>query len=156
MPLANVAVGVEERDWYTVGVNAVAIGVTVVAVVVARKLGPKMGKGAPRGPPGAGSVPEQLLTGRLMEHHVLPQQFRRFFEGKSINIGQFTVRIGETTHLKGIHGRGLGNAPGRWNARWSEFIEANPNATPKDIYQFAGRLMDEFGLSGLPIGTYSR
>ncbi len=53
MPLANVAVGVEEGDWYTVGVNAVAIGVTVVAVVVSRKLGPKMGPGAQRGPPAA-------------------------------------------------------------------------------------------------------
>jgi RHS repeat-associated protein len=104
----------------------------------------------------AGGAPKLLQAGKLMDHHIFPQQFRKFFQGKGVDIDQFTVRIGETTHLKGVHGRGLGNMPGRWNARWSEFIDANPGATPKDIYQFAGRLMDEFGLSGLPIAPYPR
>ncbi|HXG45260.1 MAG TPA: DUF2380 domain-containing protein, partial [Gemmatimonadales bacterium] len=104
----------------------------------------------------AGGAPKLLTAGKLVDHHIFPQQFRRFFQSKGIDIDQFTVRIGETTHLKGVHGRGLGNMPGGWNARWSEFIDANPGATPKDIYQFAGRLMDEFGLSGLPIAPYPR
>jgi hypothetical protein len=104
----------------------------------------------------AGGAPKLLQAGKLMDHHIFPQQFRKFFQSKGIDIDKFTVRIGETTHLKGVHGRGLGDMPGRWNSRWSEFIDANPNATPKDIYQFAGRLMDEYGLSGLPIAPYPR
>jgi hypothetical protein len=35
-----------------------------------------------------------------------------------------------------------------------EFIEANPNATAKEVYQFGGKLMDQFGLSNLPIVPY--
>jgi hypothetical protein len=31
---------------------------------------------------------------------------------------------------------------------------SNPNASAKDVYQFGGRLMDEYGLSGLPIRRY--
>lgn len=33
-------------------------------------------------------------------------------------------------------------------------IEANPNATAKEVYQFGGKLMDEFGLSNLPMFPY--
>ena len=91
-----------------------------------------------------GSEGKLLIAGKLMDHHIFPQQFRRFFQNKGVDIEQFTVRIGDTTHLKGVHGRGLGNMPGRWNARWAEFIDANPGATSKEIYQFGGRLMDEF------------
>ncbi len=52
MPLVNVIVGVEEGDWYKVGENAVGVAVTVVAVIAAKKLGPKMGPMSARGPPG--------------------------------------------------------------------------------------------------------
>ncbi len=51
MPLANVIVGVEEGDWYTVGLESVGVAVTVVAVIAAKKLGPKMGPQSARGPP---------------------------------------------------------------------------------------------------------
>lgn len=44
---------------------------------------------------------------------------------------------------------------GRYNDRWAEFISANPDAEQKnDIVQFAGKLMDEYGLSGRPIVPY--
>ena len=44
--------------------------------------------------------------------------------------------------------------PGKWNAAWEAFIKNNPRATSKEIYQFAGQLMDEFGLSSLDIVPY--
>ncbi|WP_199789537.1 DUF2380 domain-containing protein [Sorangium cellulosum] len=76
-----------------------------------------------KGPQGTAPVAnggvKPLTAGRLMDHHIFPQQFRKFFERRDIDIEQFTVRVGETAHLKGIHGRGLGDMPGRWNARWS-------------------------------------
>jgi hypothetical protein len=51
-------------------------------------------------------------------------------------------------HLKFIHGSG------RWNPKWIAWIEAHPNATAKDIYQFAGQMMDEYDLSNLPIHIF--
>nr|HMR11186.1 hypothetical protein [Polyangiaceae bacterium] len=64
---------------------------------------------------------------------------------------RFTVGISQGRHLRSVHGRGDAITPGRFNQRWADFIEANPNATAKEIYQFGGRLMDEYGLSNLPI-----
>ena len=49
-----------------------------------------------------------------------------------------------------IHGKG------KWNQKWMEFIDNNSNAIAKDIYQFAGLMMDEYGLSGLNIHPYGR
>ena len=40
---------------------------TVVAVVISRKLGPKMGPGAPRGPPGAGATQVRVSGEALAE-----------------------------------------------------------------------------------------
>ena len=50
-------------------------------------------------------------------------------------------------YKKLIHGAGK-----NWTTRRKEWIDANPNASTKEVYQFAGQLMDEYGLSGLPIG----
>lgn len=44
--------------------------------------------------------------------------------------------------------------PGRWNDRWRNFIENNPNASQREIYQFGGRLMDEYGLTNYRIHPY--
>jgi hypothetical protein len=46
--------------------------------------------------------------------------------------------------------------PGFWNQAWRNFIEGNPGAIAKDLYQFGGRLMDEFGLSGKEIHPYGQ
>ncbi|MCB9772142.1 MAG: DUF2380 domain-containing protein [Candidatus Omnitrophica bacterium] len=97
-----------------------------------------------------------LLTApKMAKHHIFPQRFKPFFNSKGIDIDKFTVSIPQNTaHLKGVHGNGLNNMPGKWNERWENFIKSNPNATPQDIYQFGGKLMDEYGLSGLPIQSY--
>jgi hypothetical protein len=95
-------------------------------------------------------------------HHIFPQaqRFRNYFTARGINIDLYTVELEMQTHLSGVHGRGgfvgPGNVtlPGRWNARWEDFISANPQATAREVYQFAGQLMDEFGLSGQPIVPY--
>ncbi len=47
-----------------------------------------------------------------------------------------------------IHGKG------KWNQMWMDFIDNNPNATAEDIYRFAGKMMDDYGLSGLRIHPY--
>lgn|GEM_PF-2372306 len=98
-----------------------------------------------------------LEAPKMADHHIFSQQFRNLFKSKGINIDDFTVSIPQnTTHLKGIHGKGFNNLPGQWNSKWSEFIKNNPNATAKDFYQYAGKLMDEYGLSDLPIHPWGK
>ena len=96
--------------------------------------------------------------GPTADHHIFPRQFRTFFNGLGINIDQFTVTVNHSiTHLKGIHGRGnMGQYPGRWNRKWAEFIREKPDATAKEVYQFAGGLMDQFNLSGLLIHAFGQ
>src|SRR5690606_12870386 len=58
-----------------------------------------------------------LPAAKLADHHVFPQQYRKFFEQRGINIDEHTVTVGQTNHLKGVHGSGLGEMPGGWNQR---------------------------------------
>lgn len=96
-----------------------------------------------------------LPAGKIADHHIFPRQFERFFETKGINIDDFTVTLGTpSSHLRGIHGSGLGNMPGGWNQRWAEFIKSNPNASQVDLYKFGGSLMDEFNINHIPIHPY--
>lgn len=114
--------------------------------------------------PEASVIRRLLPAPRVHYHHIFPQQeeLAAWFARKGIDIDPYTVPLEETTHLAGVHGRGgfVGPGdiplPGRWNQRWMEFVRENPRATLKEIYQFAGQLMDEFGLSGLPIVPYPR
>lgn len=99
-------------------------------------------------------TPLSLPPARLQDHHIFPQTFRRYFEQNGINIDQHTITLGSNNHLRGIHGRGIGSMPGRWNDRWRNFIENNPNASQREIYQFGGRLMDEYGLTNYRIHPY--
>ena len=103
-----------------------------------------------------------LPSPKLHSHHIFPQKWTSWFAKRGIDSDQYTVALEAKTHLAGLHGKGGFVGPGdavlagRWNLRWQEFIALNPNASTKEIYQFAGKLMDEFGLSGLPIVPYSQ
>jgi hypothetical protein len=85
----------------------------------------------------------------LHKHHIMPQQFRKWFAERGIsNIDDFTVPISSKTHGT-LHGKA-----GRWNQRWSEFINENPAATPSEIFYHAESLLKEFGLQHLPYVKY--
>ena len=86
----------------------------------------------------------------LHKHHVLSQQFRPWFKSRGIsNIDDYAVLISEGTHLKGVHGKGLGNLPDKWNDRWADYIRKNPYANPSEIFYFAESLLKEYGLEHL-------
>jgi RHS repeat-associated protein len=108
----------------------------------------------------AEAVKPLLEEPAIQFHHIFPQQFGDFFSNAGVKIHDFTVALEQTTHLSGVHGEGgfVGpggvTMPGGWNALWDAFIRANPMASAKEIYQYAGDLMDQFGLSGLPIVPY--
>jgi hypothetical protein len=90
----------------------------------------------------------QLLAAiKVNDHHIFPQQFKKFFAERGIKINDYTVSLGQTTHLHSVHGKGSAGLAGRWNSRWEEFIQKFPNATTREVYQFAGSLMDEFKLN---------
>ena len=59
------------------------------------------------------------------------------------------VEIPEAMHKKWIHRLG-----DNWTTRWKDWIDANPDATTREVYQFAGQLMDEYGLVGEAIIKY--
>jgi hypothetical protein len=91
---------------------------------------------------------------KVQRHHIFPQAFRERFEKKGIDIHRYTVEMTEGEHLQGVHGRGNLLTPGRWNERWDKFFLENPDPTAVQIYQFGGKLMDEYGLSNRPIVPY--
>ena len=91
----------------------------------------------------------------MADHHIFPQQFKSYFSTKGIDIDLHTVSVPhQITHLRGLHGKGNANMPGGWNQRWKIFIEATPDATSKDVYQFAGKLMDEYGINHIRLHGY--
>jgi hypothetical protein len=113
-----------------------------------------------RGPQLLGPLPlpapqlRALPAPNLADHHLFPRQFAPFFTSRGIDIDDHTITLGQTTHQKGVHGKGLGEMPGGWNQRWSEFIANNPNATAAEIFRQAGKMMDDYDLSDEPIHPY--
>lgn len=90
----------------------------------------------------------------FQDHHIFPRQFMGFFSELGINIDDYTVTLGRTTHLQGIQGSGLGDMPGRWNQQWGSFIDRYPSATATQVYQQAGRMIDQYGFGDLRIHPY--
>jgi uncharacterized lipoprotein (TIGR02269 family) len=87
------------------------------------------------------------------KHHIFPQQelLRRWFEGKGINIHEYTILIDKELHHR-IH---KGPEGGPWNAAWREFRRSNERATKEEIWSFAWQLCVRFGIYG-PIEPYSK
>jgi RHS repeat-associated protein len=95
--------------------------------------------------------------GKIVKHHIFnvfrgkspkSQVYRDFFKKHGIDLDANTVHIPESLH-KEIH-----RAGNNWTTKWKRWIDANPNATTKEVYQQAGRMMDEYGLNKFPILPY--
>jgi len=105
--------------------------------------------------------PSRLLgtTANPQDHHIIPafrgksKPYADFIKSRGIDVDQFTITVSGGKggmHMNFIHGKG------KWNQKWMDFIDNNPNSTAKDIYQFAGKMMDDYGLSGLQIHPYGK
>ena len=57
----------------------------------------------------------------------------------------------EALHKEWIHKAGK-----NWTTKWKEWIDLNPNASTKEVYQQAGKMMDEYGINGLSIVHYRK
>ncbi|MDO5638146.1 MAG: DUF2380 domain-containing protein [Myroides sp.] len=97
-----------------------------------------------------------LSSSKIHKHHIFPQQFKKWFNERGIsNIDDYTIMLSMPTHLKGIHGKGLGSQmPGNWNGIWSEFIKNNPEATPSQIFYQAESMIKRNGLEHLRYVPY--
>ena len=100
------------------------------------------------------SACRMLVAAGKHKHHLFPDQFRSFFARRGIDIDDYVMEIDEMSHLRGVHGRGtfVGQSgkpfpKERWNDEWSDYITNNQNASPKEVYQYLGTLMDKYGLS---------
>lgn len=108
--------------------------------------------------PAANTGPKLLAPPSTIKHHIFnkfrgfspaSQKYRDFFKKHGIDVDKYTVEIPEKMHTEFIHGR-----ENNWTTRWKQWIDVNPNATTTEVYQFGGTLMDEYGLSGLPLVPY--
>jgi len=110
----------------------------------------------------AGATRGLLPAPRMHSHHIFPQKWAEWFADRGIDVHQYTIALESSEHLSGVHGKGgfVGSGdsvlPRRWNQFWDSFIEEHQLANSKDIYQFAGVLLDWFGLSGHPIVPYPK
>lgn len=94
------------------------------------------------------------LEGRLIKHHLFPQQenLATWFKIQGINIHQWTMLIPEHVHLR-IH-RGAGG--GAWNAAWEQFRIANRHrrVPPEELLRTAFEFAFRFDIVG-PLMPYS-
>lgn len=99
------------------------------------------------------------ISGKTNDHHIFPKfrgkskPYAEFIAKRGINVDEYTITVSagkDGFHMNGIHGKA------RWNQKWMEYIDNNPNATAKDLFQFAGKMMDDYGLSGYTIHPYGK
>lgn len=115
---------------------------------------------------GTGNLKPVIDPSRLLEapkevadHHLIPafrgksKPYADFIKVRGINVDDYTITVSSGKggqHMNFIHGKG------QWNKKWMDFIDNNPNATAKDIYQFTGKMMDDYGLNGYQIHPYKK
>ncbi len=95
---------------------------------------------------------------QIIKHHVFnkfrgqsmkSEKYREFFGQHGIKVDDFCVELTSRFHIDKIH-----KAGNNWTTRWKQYIDLNPNATTKEVYQYAGHLMDEYGISHVPLRSY--
>lgn len=101
----------------------------------------------------------KFISGEVNDHHIIPKfrgkskKYADFISSRGINVDDYTITVSAGKggiHMNLLHGKG------GWNQKWIEFIDNNPNATAKDIYQFAGKMMDDYGLNSYNIHPYGK
>lgn len=93
----------------------------------------------------------------VADHHIIPafrgnDKYSDFIKSRGINVDDYCITIAHggknSHHLKFIEGRG-------YNKQWRQWIDDNPLATDKDIFQFAGTMMDRYKLTSYKIHKYN-
>jgi hypothetical protein len=94
----------------------------------------------------------------MVKHHIFnkfrgesqkSQKYRDFFKKHNIKVDDYSVQITDNFHKNTIH-----KANKNWTTRWKTWIDNNPEASTKEVYQFAGKMLDEYGISDIKIQKY--
>jgi RHS repeat-associated protein len=140
VPVATIGFAIEDEDWYTVGRTSVGVAVTIVAIVVGKKMAPGSGAGTTRGPSKGGTGGRVGGTGALSDVRV----GHTFSKHGSGNTAQLLKQA-----------QGSGRAVGQWinDAAAENFIakhlpELKTGAASFDLPEGVGRMVN-------PDGTFS-
>ena len=97
------------------------------------------------------------FDGTTNDHHIIPKfrgkskPYSDFISKLGIDVDKYTITVTAGkggAHMNILHGKG------KWNKKWMDFIDNNPNATAKDVFQFAGKMMDEYEVNKFKIHPY--
>jgi hypothetical protein len=111
-------------------------------------------------PPFGSDAHKQLEAPKMIKHHVFnkfrgvsvqSEKYREFFKLHNIEVDKYTIEIPASMHRSKIH-----TADNNWTGKWKSWIDSNPNASTKEVYQFGGRLMDEYGVNHIPLVPYKK
>lgn len=98
------------------------------------------------------------FDGTTNDHYIIPKfrgkskPYADFISNLGIDVDQYTITVTAGkggAHINLLHGKG------KWNQKWMNFIDNNPNATAKDVFQFAGKMMDEYEVNKFKIHPYN-
>lgn len=95
---------------------------------------------------------------QMIKHHIFNKfrgesiksaKYREFFNKHGIKVDDFCIELTSRFHIDKIH-----KAGNNWTTRWKQYIDINPNASTKEVYQYAGQLMDQYGVRHIPLRSY--
>jgi len=89
-------------------------------------------------------IERTIKTGFMEEHHLLPRQFKRFFEEAGLDIEDYKILLDKADHR--LKPSGLHTGENNWNKQWKDFFRQNLNATKEEILNQLDKMMKAFGL----------
>jgi hypothetical protein len=104
-------------------------------------------------------TPRHGLLRSAPKHHIFPQEFRKWFRDRGIDIDDYTVILTEGDHAALHVGGGKGKGGGWWNERVMEVLRNAENQAcrkllPEEIIMFGRQLLDRAGLGSAPFVRY--
>jgi REP-associated tyrosine transposase len=90
----------------------------------------------------------------LYAYCLMPNHIHLLIERRDDSISRVMQRL--LTAYSQYHNRKYRKSGHLFQGRYNDWIAANPRATSKQIYQQAGRMMDEFGIGHLKIHAFRK
>ena len=84
------------------------------------------------------------ITGKVETHHLLPKQFKHWFDKAGLSIDDYTIKMNAGDHRfkpKGIH-----TGSDNWNKQWQKFMAENPKAGKQAILDQLEKMKKDFGI----------
>jgi hypothetical protein len=104
-------------------------------------------------------TPRHGLLRSAPKHHVFPQEFRKWFHDRGIDVDDYTVVLSEGDHAAIHFGGGKGKGGGWWNQEMMKLLtdaesDLGRRLTPDEILILGRQLLDRAGLGSPPFVRY--